>query len=107
MESDQLSTSRPFNSTPVREKQQTATRTWHRLHVYVKEEGKAGLHFNIANAAPSFREEKRQSRGAASQMQIHLEIWVLVLLDESDEHPWPLYHKMSEADKKADWLQTI
>lgn len=67
MESDQLSTSRPFNSTPVREKQQTATCTWHRLHVYVKEEGKAGLHFNIV--APSLREEKRQSEPDADKFR--------------------------------------
>lgn len=74
METDQLPTSRPFNSRPVRENQQTATHTWHALLVYVKEEGKAALHLNIANTVPCLREEKGQCGRVMSQMHISLEI---------------------------------
>lgn len=83
METVQLPTSRP-----VRGNQQAATRTWHSPPVYVKEEGKAALHLNNANAVPFLVEEKGQSGGRVSQMHINLEIWVSEHLDESDEHPW-------------------
>lgn len=94
METDQLPTSRPFNGRPVGGNQQTATHTLHRPLVYVKEEGNAALHLNIANAVVCHGEEKGQSGGGMSQAHINLELWVLVHLDESDGHPWVRCHKM-------------
>lgn len=89
METDQLPTSRPFNSRTARGNQQTATHTWHRLLVYVKEQGNAALHLNIANAVQLLGEMMGKS-----QMQINLEIWMEEHLDESDGHPWAVCHKV-------------
>lgn len=61
MESDQLPTSRPFSSRPVRGNRQTATHTWHRPLVYVKEEGLAPKH----RKTPFRASGKRRGRAEA------------------------------------------
>lgn len=53
-----------------------------------KRRGKAALHLNIANGIQRRGGEREQSGGTMSQMQINLEIWASVHLDESDSHPW-------------------
>lgn len=95
METDQLPTSRPFNSRTARVNQQTATHTWHRPLVYVKEEGNAALHLNIANTVRCLGEVAgKRGGGAMSQMQINLEMWMEVHLDESDGQPWAVCHNV-------------
>ncbi len=105
METDQLPTSRPFSSRPVRGNQQTATHIWHRPLVYVKEEGLAPKHRKRCSV-PQGRDgaERRRDEPDADKFRdlgVGTSGWIrrtpMGVLSQN-------VSRQDDADKQADWL---